>query len=108
MKTALSNAVGAAKLPRVTWHVFRHTFASRLIHNGVDIMTVKELLGHSTVTVTMRYLHTTLSDKTAAVQGLGITQQNAVNSAKIDHSDKVVTVDFLRSQNFGDRALGRP
>ena len=40
---------------RVGWHTFRHTFASRLLERGVDIMTVKELLGHSTVTVTMRY-----------------------------------------------------
>jgi hypothetical protein len=34
---------------------------------GVDIVTVKELLGHSTVVVTMRYTHTNLDSKVAAV-----------------------------------------
>ena len=52
---------------RVGWHTFRHTFASRLLERGVDIMTVKELLGHSTVTVTMRYTHSNLDSKVAAV-----------------------------------------
>ena len=46
-----------AEVTGVTWHTLRHTFASRLLGRGVDIMTVKELLGHSTVTVTMRYTH---------------------------------------------------
>ena len=49
------------------WHTLRHTFASRLSERGVDIMTVKELLGHSTVTVTMRYTHSHLDSKVAAV-----------------------------------------
>lgn len=38
-------------------HTFRHTFASYLIMNGVDIVTVKELLGHADITTTMRYAH---------------------------------------------------
>jgi site-specific recombinase XerD len=41
----------------VTWHMFRHTFASRLPREGVDIVTVKELLGHSNISTTMRYAH---------------------------------------------------
>ena len=38
-------------------HTFRHTFTSYMIMNGVDIVTVKELLGHSDITTTMRYAH---------------------------------------------------
>jgi exosome complex RNA-binding protein Rrp42 (RNase PH superfamily) len=37
----------------------------------VDIITVKELLGHSTVIVTMRYTHTNLNSKIRAVEKLG-------------------------------------
>jgi len=51
----------------VTWHTLRHTFASRLLERGADIMTVNELLGHSTVTVTMRYTHSHLDSKVSAV-----------------------------------------
>lgn len=38
-------------------HAMRHTFCSRLVQRGVDIVTVKELAGHSTIVVTMRYAH---------------------------------------------------
>ena len=40
-----------------TWHTLRHTFASRAVMAGVDIRTVQELMGHSTITMTMRYAH---------------------------------------------------
>ncbi len=36
---------------------FRHTFASHLIMNGVDLVTGKELLAHRDITTTMRYAH---------------------------------------------------
>ncbi|MCI0530122.1 MAG: tyrosine-type recombinase/integrase [Nitrospira sp.] len=38
-------------------HTLRHTFASYLVMGGVDIRTVQQLLGHSSVTVTERYAH---------------------------------------------------
>ncbi len=39
----------------VVWHTLRHTFASLLVQKGVDITVVKELMGHRTITTTMRY-----------------------------------------------------
>ncbi len=38
-------------------HVLRHTFASHFMMNGGNILTLQEILGHSAVTVTMRYAH---------------------------------------------------
>jgi site-specific recombinase XerD len=38
-------------------HALRHTTATRLIDKGIDLYTVKEWLGHSTVQVTERYAH---------------------------------------------------
>ena len=38
-------------------HDLRHTFATRLIQSGIDVFTVQKLLGHSTITMTMRYVH---------------------------------------------------
>jgi integrase len=79
VKGALAAAVKRAKLGKVTWHMFRHTFASRLTRQGVDIVTVKELLGHGNISVTMRYAHSNDEAKRRAVQRLGT-------------SDKVVTI----------------
>lgn len=41
----------------VTVHTFRHTFATRLIQNGLSVYEVKEMLGHSDIKTTMRYAH---------------------------------------------------
>ena len=38
-------------------HKFRHTYATMLIHNGVKIQNIKELLGHWSVSETERYAH---------------------------------------------------
>ncbi len=70
VKGAIAAAVKRAGLGKVTWHMFRHTFASRLTREGVDIVTVKELLGHSNISTTMRYAHSNDEAKRRAVQRL--------------------------------------
>lgn len=50
-------AMNAAGIKDATWHTLRHTFTSRAVMAGVDIRTVQELMGHSTITMTMRYAH---------------------------------------------------
>jgi integrase len=78
LKAGLALACRKAGISGVSWHTLRHTFASRLVDRGVDIVTVKELLGHSSVTVTMRYTHTNLDSKRAAVEKLGSRSDNLV------------------------------
>jgi len=46
-----------AGLRRIGWHVCRHTFASHLVMRGAPIKAVQELMGHSTMEMTMRYSH---------------------------------------------------
>ena len=42
-----------------TVHTIRHSFATHLVDNGADLHTVKELLGHTSLQTTMRYMHLT-------------------------------------------------
>lgn len=54
MERKIRPAVAAAKIAkRVTWHVFRHSYATLLKGNGEDVKTVQESLRHSTVRMTM-------------------------------------------------------
>jgi len=46
-----------AGFPELRFHDLRHTFATRLVDRGVDIITIQKLLGHSTVVITQRYTH---------------------------------------------------
>ena len=38
-------------------HVLRHSFASHFMMNGGNILTLQRIMGHSSITVTMRYSH---------------------------------------------------
>ena len=78
LKSGFALACKKAGISGVTWHKLRHTFASRLLNRGVDIVTVQQLLGHSTVIVTMRYTHTNLDTKRAAVEKLAGHRDNLV------------------------------
>ncbi len=78
LKAGFKLACKRAGISDVTWHTLRHTFASRLVNRGVDIVTVQELLGHSTVTMTMRYAHTNLQAKQDAVKVLAPNCDNLV------------------------------
>lgn len=70
LKAGWKAAIRRAGLANLTWHTLRHTFASRLTNSDVDLVTVKELLGHSTITTTMRYAHTNHESKARAVAKL--------------------------------------
>ena len=77
---SFKTACRKASLKDLRFHDLRHSFASRLVESGVDLITVKELLGHSTVRVTERYTHPNQEQKKRAVE---ILAQKPSERAKI-------------------------
>jgi integrase len=66
-RTAVENAVQKAHILDFTFHDLRHTFASRLVMAGVDLPTVKELMGHKNISMTLRDTHLSSDHKQRAV-----------------------------------------
>lgn len=65
-----NEALTEAKIADYSWHCNRHTFASRLVMAGVDLRTVAELMGHTSIQMTMRYAHLAPQHNRAAVDRL--------------------------------------
>ncbi|MGH8070664.1 MAG: tyrosine-type recombinase/integrase [Candidatus Entotheonellia bacterium] len=63
-------ALREAGIERFVFHDLRHTFASHLVMAGVDLLTVKEFLGHKDIKMTLRYAHLAPDYKKSAISRL--------------------------------------
>jgi len=70
VKTAWKAILQDARIENFRWHDMRHDFASQLVMKGTDLNTVRELLCHSDMKMTMRYAHLSPQSKLNAVQVL--------------------------------------
>lgn len=60
----------AAKLPHIRWHDLRHAYGSWLAQSGASATVIRDVMGHSNLSVTSRYLHTVPKHVRAAVRKL--------------------------------------
>lgn len=70
IKKSFASVLGAANIQNFRFHDTRHSFASKLVMAGVDLNTVRELLGHGDIKMTLRYAHLAPEHKAAAVARL--------------------------------------
>lgn len=64
------SACKEAKISDMRFHDLRHTAATLMVMGGIDIVTVSQILGHSTIQMTMKYAHPTPENKRRAVNVL--------------------------------------
>jgi integrase len=67
VKGAFNSIIEAANIKDFRFHDLRHTFASRLVMAGVDLNTVRELMTHSDIKMTLVYAHLSPDHKSAAL-----------------------------------------
>ena len=90
VRRSFETALRRSGIQDFRFHDLRHTFASNLVMESVDIMTVKELMGHKDLTMTLRYTHLAPNHKTKAVNILDrVLSLNPPQSAV---SQKVVSL----------------
>lgn len=106
-KGAFTRACEEAGIEDLHFHDLQHSFASRLVANGNDLNTVKELMGHSKLPTTQRYLHSSAELKRDAVNSLseqrhsfGMQCQNSDKKFPDKVDDSVVTSSYLVRRDF--------
>jgi site-specific recombinase XerD len=80
LRVVFMKTLKKAGISNFRFHDLRHTFATRLVQNGVDLYKVKELLGHKTLSMTTRYAHHYPESLRASVEVL----DNCYNFATLD------------------------
>ncbi len=67
MTVAIARVCKKVGLRKIGWHTLRHTFATQLATKGVPLTTIQSLLGHSSISTTMRYAHVAPSTMRSAI-----------------------------------------
>lgn len=83
---------GDSRLPELSWHTLRHTFATHAARFGVNPWRLQAWLGHSTITMTMRYVHHVEEHHRSIPEGI-----LAAGNAVVDPDARIVAMLGARS-----------
>ena len=100
LRNSFDTAVRKSGITDFRFYDLRHTFASKLVMEGIDIMTVKELMGHKDLTMTLRYAHLAPNHKTRAVTILDRVM--SLNPPQMEKASEMVSLRPLNHW-LGDR-----
>src|SRR5262249_2619634 len=88
---AFNRACREAGIENLHFHDLRHTAASYMVMSGVDLPTVKEILGHREINMTLRYSHLAPAHKAKAVQQLGDALQQIAQGQTAQKTEPAMT-----------------
>ena len=91
---AFKKACKDAEITDFRFNDLRHTFASHLVMEGTDLVTVKELMGHTNINMTVRYSHLVQEHKAQAVARLGERLHGKL--ARDDSGPEIVSAELNR------------
>jgi len=107
IKNAFNRAVKKAGIEDFTFHSLRHTFASQLVRNGVDLYVVQKLLGHASPKMTMRYAHLREDMLTDAIKKIDTQFDTVVYNAILENSTDLAQRPFGGSEQFDGAVVSR-
>ena len=76
LEKPFKGALTAAGIKNLTFHGTRHTFASHFVMRGGDLLSLEEILGHSTMKMVERYFHLAPSHKRTMMNNLNFSDKN--------------------------------
>ncbi len=98
-KRSFHTALKRAGIVDFRFHDLRHTFASQLVRNNVDLYTIQRLLGHTTPQMTQRYAHLGEDQMRAAIEKINIQPDNLLYNLTFGNSTVLAHCSFVKTKD---------
>lgn len=99
LKNGFSSALKTAGISDFRFHDLRHTFASQMVMSGAELNTVRELLGHKSIKMTLRYAHLSPTHKKKAIELIDAAFSTPQVTQKLTHEQTEAADNFVTLTN---------